>query len=124
MNESFDDFRSENWQENGILLEISSTRRHWGRLRRAETWATSVGLRAVAGLMSLTVAVGASNLLLSPQNAAAVRRTTVSTSQPQFATESPLFEVSPKLWDRLIAYVDTWPDLPEEQVGPESEPFV
>lgn len=123
---SFDNFRPDSWQESGILMATARlTRHHWRSLRASEKWRTSAAATVIAGLLLVAAAQGPVHFdVLSPVNTAAVRSAVLSRTEPQFATEETTFEVSPKLWNTLIAYVDTWPDLPEEPLQPESEPFV
>jgi hypothetical protein len=125
MERLFDDFRPGSWQENGMLLDaIRFGRRQWRMLRNSEKWVTWTTAGVVSGLLGLAVAAGPSRLVLSSVSAASARSTTLSRTEAQFATESAVFEVSPKLWGRLMAFVDKWPNLPDEDVKPESEPFV
>jgi hypothetical protein len=119
----FDDFRPDTWQESGGILVVSvrirSTR--WRMLRRAERFLASA---AAATLLTVAVSNGpvSIDVTLAPANAAGtIRSTPLFTTEAQFPIDG---EISPQLWGKLLAYVDRWPDLPPEEEGSSSEPFV
>jgi len=119
----FDDFRPDTWQDSGGIIiapaRIRSAR--WRMLRRAERFLTSA---AAATLLTVAISTGpvSVDVMLSPANAVGtVRSTPLYTTDAQFPVDG---EISPQLWGRLMSYVDTWPDLPPEEEGPGSEPFV
>ena len=119
----FDDFRPDTWQEDGgLLVKFGKTRStRWRMLRRAENFLASA---AAASLLTVAIASGpvSVDVTLSPANTVgAVRNTQLYTTEAQFPTDG---EISPQIWGRLMTYVDTWPDLPPEEEGPGSEPFV
>jgi hypothetical protein len=125
MEKSFDNFRPGSWQEKGMLLEAKPPgRAQWRMLRSSEKWLTWTAASVVSGLLAIAVATSPSGFAVSSVNGASIRSATLSRTEAQFAADTAIFEVSPKLWSRLMAYVDEWPDLPDEQVGPEAEPFV
>jgi hypothetical protein len=123
--EMFDNFRPDSWQECGILKATARfVRGHWSGLRRSEKWRTSASVLGGAVLV-LAIAGGASLFdTASTGNAGAIRNAVISRTEPQFATDTLRYEVSPKLWGSLMTYIDTWPDLPPEEAVLESEPFV
>jgi hypothetical protein len=119
----FDEFRPDTWQENGGMLIVFGMSRstRWRILRRAERFFASA---AAATLLTVAVSNGPVHfdVMLSPANTVGfIRSTPLYSTDAQFTMDG---DVLPQLWGRLMAYTDTWPDLPPEEEGPSSEPFV
>lgn len=119
----FDNFRPEAWQESGGILVIlrASQNKAWRALRRTESFLASA---AAATFLTLAASNGQAHfdITVTPANTTGViRGTPLYRTDAQFATDG---EVSPQLWGRLMAYVNGWPDLPPEEEGSTSEPFV